>query len=1102
MSTLGGLVADHRTRLGMTQRELATRAGLSVRALRDIENDRVHRPQASTMRRLARALGLPGPMLTAEPAPAALRVAVLGPLLVESAGEPADLASARQRDLLALLALHPGRAVPTEEIVEVLWGELPPRSHRRLVHVYIGRLRTLIEPGRDPGAPTRILCRAPGGYRLEATAAQLDLVRFDDLVARAHAAEPATARRLLAQALDCWRGPPAADAGERVRQHVTTVGLAGRRLAVALSYADLALDSGTDHAVVKRLRALSYDEPLHEGLAARLMLALAGSGEQAAALELFTGLRGRLREELGVAPGEELRAAHLRVLRQQVPTRQAVRVTGPAPAQLPADVADFSGRAEQLSQLDALLPGHASAAVISAIAGTAGVGKTALAVHWAHRVRDRFRDGQLHVDLRGYARLPPLRPAEALARLLHALGVQASQIPPDTDAAAGMYRSLLADRRMLILLDNARRSDQVRPLLPGNPNCLVLITSRDQLTGLVARDGARRITLDVLTPDESGELLTRLLGADRVRAEPEAAGELARLCAHLPLALRIAAANLADRPHETIAVHATRLKAGDRLSELDIEDDSEAAVRSAFDLSYAMLSPGDARLFRMLGHLPGPDITAEAAAALAGVPVAEAGRRLDRLRAAHLVTEHVSGRYTLHDLLRLYAAERSAGDEGARRRLFDHYLHTADAAAKVLYPQVVRLPLDGRSDRVFHDPRQAFEWLEAERDNLLAATVTAAAHGPRPHAWLLADTIRGYLSQRAFTADWLTAAEAALTAAEAEGELIAQAAARLGLATLYWRQDDYQAAIDQLHPALELARRAGWPAGQAAALGNLGVMHLQTGRLRESVARMAEATTRYRELGMPGTEAIGLTNLALGYLRLGRLRESAERYADALELFGRIGSDRGEATALGGLGEVHHRMGRFDEALDQLTRSLALLRDVGDQRNELNVQRAIAAVHRDAGRLAAARGGADTVLALARDIGERRVETDTLNLLGTIHLRLGQYREAVTHHEDALHLARDTGDNYLESEALIGLSTVHTRLDQHDHALATARAAYAIARAAGYRLLEGQALAAIADVERDPAQAATALDILTGTAAADPVRQLLHALGRESSGSG
>ena len=705
--------------------------------------------------------------------------------------------------------------------------------------------------------------------------------------------------------------------------------------------------------------------------------------------------------------------------------------------------------------------------MISAIAGTAGVGKTALAVHWAHRVRDRFRDGQLHVDLRGHASLPPLRPVEALARLLHALGVPAGQIPPDTDDAAGMYRSLLADRRMLIVLDNARRSDQVRPLLPGNPDCLVLITSRDQLTGLVARNGARRITLDVLTPDESGELLTRLLGAGRVRAEPEAAGELARLCAHLPLALRIAAANLADRPHETIAGYTARLKAGDRLSELDIEDDAEAAVRSAFDLSYTALSPGTSKLFRLLGHLPGPDITAEAAAALAGMPVGEAGRRLDQLGAAHLVTEHAPGRYTLHDLLRLYAAERAAGDERPRRRLFDHYLHTADAAATVLYPQVVRLPLDGRADRVFDDQRQAFEWLDAERDNLLAAITQAAAHGPRPHTWLLADTVRGYLSQRAFTADWLTAAEAALAAAEADGEPIAQAAARLGLATLYWRQDDYQAAIDQLRPALELATRAGWSAGQAAALGNLGVMYLQTGKLRESVERLAESTIRYRELGMPGTEAIGLTNLALGYLRLGRLPESAERYTEALEVFGRLGSNRGEATALGGLGEVHQLMGHLDDALDHLTRALALLRDVGDQRNELNVQRAIAAVHRDAGRLAAALDGADTTLALARDIGERRVETDTLNLLGTVHMRLGQHREAVAHHERALRLARDTGDSYLECEALIGLSTVHIRLHQRDQALATARAADTIARAAGYRLLEGQALAAVTAAERD-----------------------------------
>jgi hypothetical protein len=370
-------------------------------------------------------------------------------------------------------------------------------------------------------------------------------------------------------------------------------------------------------------------------------------------------------------------------------------------------------------------------------------------VRWAHRARARFPDGQLYVNLRGYALTPPLRPIEALARFLHALGVGAEEVPADEAEAAAMYRTLLADRRLLVVLDNARHADQVRPLLPASPGCLVLVSSRDRLLGLVARYGARRLTLDVLSPTEAHELLARILGQDRVAAEAAATAELAQMCGLLPLALRIAAANLLDQPGRGIADYVTELSETRRLAGLAVDGDPDATVRTAFDTSYAVLEPDDRRMFRLLGLVPGPEVTAPAAAALADVPLRRAAQLLDRLAGAHLLEPRTPGRFGFHDLLRLYARQGTQQEDEAKvrqeasERLLAWYLHGADGATQLLYPTVVRLPLPAASSHLpvptFDDRAQALAWLDAERPNLVAAVQHAADHGPRPSAWLLAD---------------------------------------------------------------------------------------------------------------------------------------------------------------------------------------------------------------------------------------------------------------------------------------------------------------------------------------------------------------------------
>ncbi|WP_256726653.1 BTAD domain-containing putative transcriptional regulator, partial [Streptomyces acidiscabies] len=533
--------------------------------------------------------------------------------------------------------------------------------------------------------------------------------------------------------------------------------------------ADLALALGGVEDVVADLRELSTREPLHEELAGRLMLALAACGQQAAALDVFTRISGRLDADLGLQPSAALRAAHLRVLRGDVPEIPKISLAlpglparalphaadRPVPAQLPGPTPGFTGRADQLRQLDALLPAPGDGShqpqgmVLAAITGTGGVGKTALAVHWAHRARDHFPDGELFVDLRGHSAQAPVRPVEALARFLLALGVAAERIPGTPEAAADLYRTLSAERRMLVVLDNAVDPEQVRPLLPGGPGCVALVTSRDRLAGLAARDGARRIGVDMLTPEESRLLLRRTVGESRVDADLQAAADLADACGHLPLALRISAANIDHTPWRTLRDQADELREGDRLTALSVIGDRSTAVRTAFSLSYHALDAPVRRMFRLLALLPGPETGLQAAAVAMGTTTEDAARLVERLTAAHLLREHRPGRYRCHDLVALYAAERlrleetDASRRAASDALYDWLLAAVDRCALLLYPGM-RQRLPGVEDASrsaaappeITDAAAAQRWLDAELPNLAAAVHQAAAEGHQA-AWLL-----------------------------------------------------------------------------------------------------------------------------------------------------------------------------------------------------------------------------------------------------------------------------------------------------------------------------------------------------------------------------
>ncbi|MFE2722001.1 BTAD domain-containing putative transcriptional regulator [Kitasatospora sp. NPDC059327] len=713
-----------RRRAGLSQEAAAARAGISTRALRDIEHGRVRRPQSRTLRHLAGALGLTdgeradllAATRTGPPRGAGRpRLLILGPLALQRGRTPLPVTGPMLRRLLGLLALkHPGPATPLE-ITDVLWPAGPPDSHQSLVHTYVSQARRLLAPGGPANDPPPAVVRTPTGYLLAAPRSRLDLGHFDELLDRADRAhrtpDRAAAYESLTQALRWWRGPVLADADPALRQHPAAVAANGRRVRAALLHADTALLLRRPEEAVPVLADLVTTEPLHEGLHARLILTLAGSGEQAAALRVFTRLRDRLDGDLGVTPGAEVRDAHLRVLRRHLPLARQPDDAGPAthpapagrtapadrpapagppPAQLPAGTGTHVGRHRQLRVLDTLVaPDPARRPPLVVVVGPPGIGKTALVTHWAHTRREHFGDGQLFVDLRGHSRLPALRPADVLAQFLRALGTPPDHLPADEDEAAALYRTLLADRHMLIVLDNARDAEQVRPLIPGARDCAVVITSRSRLAGLVADNGARRLSLDALDPDEAGRLLGSIVGDCRVAAEPDAARGLARLCGGLPLAIRIAGANLVARDtgiadhcggsagdrgaaRDTgIADHYAELAGDDLLGRLRVEGDGRSTVRAAYDLSYRALPADARRMFRLLSLLPGPDLTVDGAAALADSTTAEAAGLLASLADAHLVRERAAGRFGLHGLLHCYARELVGEEEAhtARQRL-------------------------------------------------------------------------------------------------------------------------------------------------------------------------------------------------------------------------------------------------------------------------------------------------------------------------------------------------------------------------------------------------------------------------------------------------
>jgi DNA-binding SARP family transcriptional activator len=982
--------------------------------------------------------------------PAEMEFCLLGPLLVRRGGAVVPVSRGKQRAVLATLLLNANRIVSVDELAEILWGPDLPASARVTVQNYVKRLRHVL------GDADRARIRTTsGGYQIHASACELDVSAFEALAESARTAGRneawGQASESARQALALWRGEPLADAGSSVLAEREAPRLAEIRLQLLETRLDAGLHLGGHAEAVPELQRLVRIYPLRERLHAMLMLALYQCGGPAEALTAYQAARRVLADEVGAEPGAELRELYQRILAADpaLAAEPASR-SGPrqslapgrdlvTPRQLPPAVGHFTGREPELAALNAMLdkpdgrsPGTI---VISAIEGTAGVGKTALAVHWAHQVAERFPDGQLYVNLRGYDPGQPVPAADALAGFLRSLGVPGQDIPPETEECAARYRSLLAGKRMLVVLDNAGSADQVRPLLPGTPACTVVVTSRDALAGLAARDGAARLDLDVLPLEEAVALLRTLIGI-RVDADTAAAAELASQCCRLPLALRVAADLAASRPGMPLAALTSELAdLRTRLDLLEAGGDPHTQVRAVFSWSCRHLDPDAARAFRLLGLHPGPGFDSYAVAALTAATLPQARRALDVLAGAHLI-QHVSARrYGMHDLLRGYARELTiTPDTGEDRhaaltRLLDYYLHAAAAAMDTLFPAQChrrpRIPRAATPVPPLADPAAARQWLDSER----AVLVAAAAHTSGPdwpgHATRLAATLSRYLLSGDHLSEALTIFSHALAAARRMGDLAAEAMTVNGIGDIDWQQGRLQQAADHYLRAHALFRAAGDRAGEARALGNIGLSETELGRYEQAARQQQKALAIFRDIDDQLGEAHALGSLGLVRQRQGRYREAADNHWRSLELFREIGDREGEAYALGRLGAVDLLVGRYQDAAGYLQQALALSREIGSTVAGSAILGKLGEAYLGLGRYEQAAENFEQALAWFREVGNRGMQTGALNGLGDVLSQTGETGKARAYHATALQLASEVGSPREQARAHSGLARAY-----------------------------------------------------------------------------
>ncbi|MEQ4304271.1 BTAD domain-containing putative transcriptional regulator [Plantactinospora sp. B6F1] len=1047
---------------------------------------------------------------------AAAEVRVLGPVEVLGPVGPAVLSGSRQRALVGLLALHTGRAVTPSRLIDALWGENPPRTALKTLYSHVTRVRQALA---DCGLP-ETLTRRGSGYLLALPRSAVDACRFEEQARLAtdelteaireltgQTGRPAGASheaadrsveaaivpavQRLSAALALWRGDALADAAPAGWAVAEVARLQEMRLTALEDRWDAELRLGRHRLAVSELERLVAVHPYRERLVGLHMLALYRCARHADALESYRRLRSGLAEELGIDPGAALQRLHADILRRSprldLPTGRGGPAPGPAsatprppaavpmpgppavampdpaavamprPAQLPAPVGHFTGRAEELDALERLARDRDRESHLVVLSGPAGMGKTALAVQLAHRISEYFPDGQLFLDLRGHDREAMLTASDALCQVLRSLGVPAPRMPVEPVEQAGLYRSLVAGRRMLVVLDNAGSVDHLVPLVPATPTSLVVVTSRTQLTGLATRYAIRSVGLDVLTPAEAVALVRRVAGPDRVDREPEASADLVRLCGRMPLALRIAAAKLAADPRRTIGELVAELTTEDRLDALSVEGDSRS-VRTVFASAYHGLSGPAGQAFRLIGLHPGTSFSAQLVAAGGALPLDRARAALAELAGAHLINPIGRDRYRCHDLIRLYALEcgQAACSQPERDdvtdRLVDWYLAIADLANRAIDRgrDRVRPALRHRlaTPPFAAEAQAALTFLDGERENMLPIVRYAAEHARPAAAWQLTYLLTGFFDSRGHWQERIGLCRWGLTGAERDGGPMAEGLmhSALGVALITTRRFDE--ALSSLHRALPLMRRCddlrgeghvynniavahcglrnfdgaiealehavaahtadGHVLGIVLALSNRGDCHTQMGEPDRALEHLPRALELVRNLDNPRLEAIVLSRLGQAYLRRGEPDLARRHLSQAIEVRHRIGDRRHEAETLNDLGLVFLLGGDHPAALRHLERALALGREIADQHLEAVAANHIGRVWLEGGQLDRARQRLELALALRTRVPDHYEEANVRRNLGDLAQRAGAPQTAVEHWARAAELYRKT----------------------------------------------------------------------------------------------
>ena len=993
----------------------------------------------------------------------------LGPIELWSAGQQCDLGPARARRVLAILLLTPRTIVPAEVLIDRLWDTRPPPKARESLSVYIARLRASLRLALDDGV--RLAGRARG-YVLDVDPEAVDLHQFRRLRRQAEALSASGdydhAASLLREADGLWRGQALAgipgDWVGRMRDS-----LEEERRGAILERVECELELGRHADLVGELRQLLAQYPLDETFIAHQMTALYWNGRPADALSLYRETRGRLVDEQGTEPGPMLAELHQRILRRdpQLAVRHAGQRPGPVsrPDALAPETGEFVGRS---GELELLTGEHGDIPQVSVIEGMPGVGKTALALRAARVVSAQYCDGLLYLDFHGHdPGRPSLDAAEALHRLLRMLVVPATQIPDAIGERAALWQAQLSRRRVVVILDDAARLDQIRPLLPTGGRCLILITTRRRLPDL---DGARTLTLDLLSIDDATALFRRIAGPARAQDEEKVALAVG-LCGRLPLAIQLTAGRLARGCPPSLADLIEELSQPS--AQLGGTGAASPEVMSAFDLSYRALEPDHQRFFRRLGVSPCASVSMQAAAALAGCNLAEAEKSLAALLDHHLLARAPADQFCFHHLIRGYAAVRAARDDPepeqrqAVARLLDYYLHTADQADRVLHPFRRRMPVSvthlPAASPALLTPEDAAAWLDSEWRNILRAAQHAGRHEWKRKCADLTHVLADFVEISAYWDEAIASHTLALQACRDIADPARIAQASLELSVVSQQTGRHETALPVAEDAAEIYRSLADRRGEAEALDQVGMAHQRAARSREALAYFHEARILYQDTADQRGVANTLSHSGIACWHLGRYPDAMGHLREALSLYRHVGDRRGEAKTLNNLGRMQLYCGYHRDALDGYQKSLEIFNEIGGEQNQAILHHNIGSVYHYKGSYEDGLTACRRALVIYRNIGDLPNEADVLNDIGAIYQSAGCYDEALIHHQKARLIAEEIGNLSQQVIALRGIADVRRGSGQHSEAFDHYRTALRLAREIGDPYEEAKILEGIAE---------------------------------------